>query len=83
MIPDGSGGSVSFACRDGETPTYHYSLPDFLEILSGSDPKDFVPDGGGGDGVEDVLIESGEETGAAEIAGDIADIGEIGAIGLL
>ena len=72
MYADPSGGTVVFNCRRGEVRSYHYGMADFLEILGGSDPKDFLPDGEGGGSGEIGDIGTGD---AAE-AGSIADVGD-------
>lgn len=39
-IPDPSGGTIIFSCRDGSTRAYHYGLKEFMAIGAGADPKD-------------------------------------------
>jgi hypothetical protein len=82
--PDSSGGTVVFNCRDGEERSYHYAMPDFLEILGGADPASFTPDGGGGVDFAETLLEVQEagatDTGAITAIGE--DIAELGLLGL-
>jgi len=76
MYGDTQGGTVSFNCRNGEQRSYHYSMPDFLEIVGGADPASFTPDGeGGGDGFAEALEEV-QAAGAGDAGAATAGIGE-------
>jgi len=81
MTPDTRGLTVTFSLRRGGTRSYHYGLADGAQIMAGSDPAEFTPDGEGGSGssIENVLTDVSEEPGAItaieDIGEGVADIG--------